>query len=43
MGDSHACVFNGYEGHYNPNTGRVKLGNHLFPDIKTAVKYLGKR
>jgi hypothetical protein len=43
MGDFHACVFEGYTGYYNPNSGRVKLGNRLFPDIKVAVKYLGKR
>ena len=43
MGEIHRAMFNGYEGYYNPNTGRVKLGDRLFPDIKTAVKYLGKR
>ena len=43
MNDSHKAFFNGYEGYYNSTTGRVKLGNRLFPDIKTAVKYLRKR
>ena len=43
MSEVHKAVFNGHEGYYNPNTGRVKLDNRLFPDIKTAVKYLGKR
>ncbi len=43
MGELHKATFNGHVGYYNPNTGRVKLGNRLFPDIKTAVKYLRKR
>ena len=43
MGQFHTCTFEGYSGYYNPNSGRVKLGNRLFPDIKVAIKYLGKR
>lgn len=43
MDDSHKAFFSGYEGYYNPNTGRVKLGNRIFPDINTAVKYLRKK
>lgn len=40
MGESHKAVFNGYKGYYNPNTGRVKFGDRLFPNIKVAAKYL---
>ena len=43
MGDFIRATFEGYTGYYNPNSGRVKLANRLFPDIKTGVKYLGKR
>ena len=39
----HRCQFLKYKGYYNPATGRVKFGNHLFPDIHTAVKFLSKK
>ena len=39
----HRCQFLKYRGSYNPVTGRVKFGNHLFPDIHTAVKFLSKK
>ena len=34
MGDFHACVFEGYQGYFSQKTGRVKLGQTIFPDIK---------
>ena len=43
MGYFIRATFEGYTGYYNPDSGRVKLGNRLFPDIKEAVKYLSKR
>jgi hypothetical protein len=43
MGEMHRCQFLKYKGYYNPVTGRVKFGNHMFPNIHTAVKYLSKR
>ena len=43
MGDFHACVFEGYQGYFSQKTGRVKLGQTIFPDIKTAIKYLMKK
>ena len=39
----HRGQFLKYRGYYNPVTGRVKFGNHLFPDIHTAVKCLSKK
>ncbi len=40
MSDLHKATFNGYTGYYNPNTGRVKLGNRTYPSIWMAIKYL---
>jgi len=39
----HNAEFENLRGFFDPKTGRVKFGNRLFPDIKVAIKYLGKR
>uniref|UniRef100_A0AB38ZLZ9 Uncharacterized protein n=1 Tax=Mantoniella tinhauana virus 1 TaxID=3111543 RepID=A0AB38ZLZ9_9VIRU len=43
MGNLHKAYFNGLVGYYNPDTGRVKLGDRTFPNIMVAIKYIGKK
>ena len=36
----HKATIMGYQGYYNPRTGRVKFQGIIFPNIATAIKNL---
>ena len=43
MGHIHKAFFNGHEGYYNTNTGRVRFESKVYPNIEMAIKYLRKK
>jgi len=40
MAKSHRAYFNGHVGYYSPDSGRVRFGDKIFPNITTAIRYL---
>ena len=39
VADIQRCYYNGHKGWVSANTGRVRFGNKIFPNILEAVKY----